>query len=275
MREEYERRLRQFRENTVTIWHEHIHTGEVTYEDCKPYAERLTRDMQLCGVDRAVVTNCIGGGAHASMEAIARGNDAVGRCCAEYPGVLYPLAYVDPIYGEASLREIDRCRRTYQVLGIKLYNQYTIDHEIQDPLLDYCAENGLIVLMHAGRPHFMPDIQPFITDSTHMAKAAKKHPKTRMIMGHIAGGGDWNFQLRGLEDAPNVYVDISGSVLDAGTVEGLVRRIGAQRVLFGTDGSFSASIGRLLGAQITDADRLTIMDNQTLWSYVKGGDHGC
>ena len=270
MREEYERRCRQFRENRVTNWHEHIGVGEVCYEDCRRYAEKLTRAMRLCGMDRTVVTSCITGGAHAAMETIARGNDAVGRCCLENPGVLYPLAYVDPVHGEAALREIERCRREYGILGIKLYNQYTIDNDIQDPLLDYCADEGLVVLMHAGRPTD-PGFQPYITDSTHMARAAKKHPETRMIMAHIAGGGDWNFQLRGLEDAPNVYVDISGSVLDAGTVEGLVRRIGASRVLFGTDGSFSASIGRLLAADLTDDERLTIMDNPVLWSYVKGG----
>lgn len=41
-------------------------------------------------------------------------------------------------------------------------------------------------------------------------------------------------KLRGLENCPNVYVDIAGSVLDSDVVESLVAHIGANRILYGS-----------------------------------------
>lgn len=269
MQSEFERRINFFRENPVTDWHEHLTFGEITYEQSREYAKRITEDMKLCGIDKTIVTNCITGGKRASMDIIRTGNDAIGKCCLDYPDILYPLVYVDPYYKEETIKEIERCKKEYNVIGVKLYDQYTIDDDIQDYLLDYCAENRLFVLMHAG--YFPKKSNTATTNSVHMLNAAKKHPDTVMIMAHITGGGDWNHQLRGLENCPNVYVDIAGSVLDSDVVESLVAYIGANRILFGTDGSFSASIGRLLSAKISDDERKIIMNNTNLWDYVGGG----
>ena len=267
----FQQKMNFFRENEVTNWHEHLFIRDLDYEVSAPRARKLVQDMKLCGVDRTVITCCITNGARAPMEVISKGNDTYGMCCAEFPGILYPLAFADPFYGEQAIAEVARCKKEYNVLGVKLYNQYTIDDDIQDKLLEYCADNGLIVLMHAACMPKDDHSQPNITNSVHMARAAKKHPNTKMIMAHIPGGGDWNHQLRGLDDLENVYVDISGSVLDADMVEALVRRIGADRVLFGTDGSFSAAIGRTLAANISDSERKMIMHNTTLWDYAMGG----
>ena len=50
-------------------------------------------------------------------------------------------------------------------------------------------------------------------------------------------------------------------------IEALVRAIGAERVLFGTDYSFESSIARVLGARISDGEKLTIMDNPAFRRY--------
>ena len=267
----FQKKMEDFQKKEVTNWHEHLCMGDVSYEECAPRAQQLVQDMKLCGIDRTVVTNCFTGGVHGTMEAISKSNDAYGLCCADHPGILYPLAYVDPFYKDEAIAELSRCKREYNVLGAKLYNQYTIDDDIQDKLLEYCADNGLIVLMHAAYMRKDSPSQVALTNSVHMARAAKKHPHTKMIMAHITGGGDWNHQLRGLDDAENVYVDIAGSVLDADTVESLVRRIGAERVLFGTDMSYSASIGRILAANISNSEREMILHNTVLWNYAMGG----
>ena len=56
-----------------------------------------------------------------------------------------------------------------------------------------------------------------------------------LIVGHINGGGDWEWQIRGLRECSNVYVDTSGSVLEDDAIGLCVRELGHQRVLFATD----------------------------------------
>ena len=271
MNKAFEEKINFFRQNTVTNWHEHLMLHGVTYEGCMEKATQMVEHMKICGIDRTFVMYCAMGGVRQPIEEIAKYNDYYGEICSKFPGVLYPLVYVDPSYGEEAIKEVARCKKEYNVFGVKLYNQYTIDDDIQDDLLSYCAKEGLFVLMHASRQGKYNTSLPNTTDAHHMIRAAQKHPDTVFIMAHIAGGGDWNYQLRGLEEYKNVYIDIGGSVLDEGTVEGVVGHFGADRVIFGTDFSFSASIGRILAAKISDEDKKMILHNTKLWDYATGG----
>ena len=258
---DFQEKLAWFRKNPVTDWHEHGAIGAVKPGEDLGMIDDLIRGMDDCGIDRTAISRPVTGGAHVTPETIAAANDYVGRAVERYPDRLRGLAYADPVHGQCAVAEIDRCRRAWGAVGVKLYNQYTMDDDLQDPIIEYCIEHDMFILMHAGRMTRFPNDQPGISDSAHMARAAKKYPEAVLQMAHITGGGDWNWQLRGLEDCPNVYVDISGSVRDAGVLEALVAAVGAERVLFGTDYSFSTAIARLLGARISDADKLTIMEN--------------
>ncbi len=62
--------------------------------------------------------------------------------------------------------------------------------------------------------------------------------------------------LRAMRDAsPNVYIDTSGSNLDDGQIEFAAAELGAERVLFGTDGIMSGSVGKVLDAALTEAEK--------------------
>lgn len=259
--ERFLEKLEWFRANPVTDWHEHGNTGTMKPGEGLDMIDALIRGMDDCGIDRTAISRPIAGGAHVTPEAVAAANDYVGQAVQRYPDRLRGLPYVDPVHGKYAVEEIDRCRRAWGAVGVKLYNQYTMDDDMQDPIIEYCIEHDMFILMHAGHLTRFPNDQPYITGSDHMAKAAKKYPEAVLQMAHITGGGDWSWQLRGIEDCPNVFVDISGSVRDAGVLEALVKTIGAERVLFGTDYSFSTAIARLLGAKISDEEKLTIMDN--------------
>ena len=67
-----------------------------------------------------------------------------------------------------------------------------------------------------------------------------------------------------LRAAPTVYLDLSGSVVDAGMVERAVRILGADRLLFACDMSLTASVGRIRGAEISEADRRKILSENAL-----------
>ena len=57
------------------------------------------------------------------------------------------------------------------------------------------------------------------------------------------------------ETSQHVYVDVSGSNLDDGQVEYAIAELGARRVLFGTDGTMTGSVGKVLDATITEEER--------------------
>jgi predicted TIM-barrel fold metal-dependent hydrolase len=162
--------------------------------------------------------------------------------------------FVNPGFAREACDEIRRCLDGGMV-GIKLYHQYRVCDPAQTAVMELAADRRVPVLMHAG--HVMDSAtrlrQPRLSDASHFLKASEMFPETRFIQGHIGGGGDWEWNLRVLEDRPpNVYIDISGSVVDAGIVRRTVDTLGVDKVLFATDGSMEEGVGKLLAAGLSD-----------------------
>ena len=78
-------------------------------------------------------------------------------------------------------------------------------------------------------------------------------------MAHIGGGGDWQWSVKAIADCPNVFADISGSISDRPLMEESLRCLGADRLLFGTDCVWDSSVAKILGADISDEDKKTIL----------------
>ena len=118
---------------------------------------------------------------------------------------------------------------------------------------------GVPILHHAGHTYWLTPPQPRISDGGTFAELARRYPEAMLICAHIAGGGDWEWTIKALRNAPTVYLDTSGSVPDEGIVEMAVRTLGADRILFGCDMSMTASVGRIRSAELSDADRAKIL----------------
>ena len=67
------------------------------------------------------------------------------------------------------------------------------------------------------------------------------------------GGETGSGAIKQLRQAPGVYLDTSGSVIDAGMVEMAARELGVDRLLFGTDMTMEGGVGKVLGADLTAA----------------------
>ena len=167
------------------------------------------------------------------------------------------FCFVNPGYAREAVAEIERCVTQCGMVGVKLYHQYTVCDPAQRPVMECAAALGVPVLMHAGKATDADSIpsQPRLSHAAHFVEAARAFPDTTLIQGHIGGGGDWEWNLRILEQRPNTYIDSSGSVVDADIVTRTVAALGADRVLFATDGSFEEGIGKVLDADLTDTDR--------------------
>jgi predicted TIM-barrel fold metal-dependent hydrolase len=70
---------------------------------------------------------------------------------------------------------------------------------------------------------------------------------------------------RGVEDVrtcENIYVDTSGGDPETGMVELAVERLGAHRVIYGSDAPirhFGVTLAKVLGARLSDADKRRIL----------------
>ncbi|HOJ12171.1 MAG TPA: amidohydrolase family protein [Clostridiales bacterium] len=263
------KKLEFFRQNPVVNWHEHVQSDKNKRLDCQQL-DSLVRDSELVGIDINVVSRPYAT-KHFGPEVMEFNNNIVAEAMSLYPGKIQGFAFIDPIHGKYAVREIDRCVQELGMIGVKLYDQFTLCDDMQNPIIERCIELDIPILMHAGKACQHPLKKPLESDSTHFIAAAKKYPEAVFIMGHIGGGGDWNWQLKGMEKFNNVFTDISGSVHDDMLIEETVRVMGANRVLFATDGSFSSSIGKLLDADINDEDKKIIMNNPSFIKYLNRG----
>lgn len=156
---------------------------------------------------------------------------------------------------ENALDVLRRGIETQGMIGMKLWVSCLCDDQRCDRLYDYCAQNGVPVLVHV----FAKTVGQLPQEATavHMRAAAQKHPKTKFIMAHL--GGNSYHGIRLIEDLPNVWTDFSGSPCRRDDLAYAVERLGAARILFGTDNAYAMSYGQVLEATLTDAQRAQIL----------------
>lgn len=149
------------------------------------------------------------------------------------------------------------------LLGIKLHPEYQAfspDEERMDPIYDAAAENGMILLFHAGLDIGVP------TDygrPERFARMIARHPDLTVILAHMGGWDLWDEVREHLIGLP-IYLDTSfvrGYMSDEDFV-GLVEEHGASRVLFGTDGPWTdmaEQVAWMRGLPFGDAEHEAIL----------------
>ena len=122
--------------------------------------------------------------------------------------------------------------------------KFHIDDERAYLIYTLCAEHGLPILMHMGDPRF---------DYSHpdrLYRVMTDFPTLTVVGAHMGGWANWDYACDRLSDFQNLYVDTSSSMATAVKDYGiephvtsltpahtaaLIRRWGAEKVLFGTD----------------------------------------
>lgn len=169
--------------------------------------------------------------------------------------------YVNPGYSREAVQEVRRCVLDRGFMGIKLYNEYLANEAAVFAVVETAIELRVPILQHAGHGHpgVFRDSQPRISDGGHIAELARRYPEATLICAHIGGGGDWEWTVKALRNARNVFLDTSGSVTDDGMIEFAVRTLGAERLLFACDSSMTAGVGKMRAAELSDADKRKIL----------------
>ncbi len=221
--------------------------------------ERMVETAERLGIDKLCCSHPITGGALAEIAAVRDANDSVLAAMKRYPGRIEGFAFIQPGNGQAAVDEIARCVES-GMIGVKLYNQYKYSDPIVYPIAEKCIELGIPLLGHSAHLTDAKTMaaQPKTSDSSDFCMLANRFPELMLILGHVNGGGDWEWAIKGLRDCPSVYLDTSGSVLENDTIDMCVRELGVERMLFATDQTMEGGVGKILGANLNDAQRQAI-----------------
>ncbi len=194
-----------------------------------------------------------------ASEAVRAINDHTFHALNRHPDLFLGFCYLNPANPVAfCMEELGRCVVEGGMRGIKLWQSVKADDARVDPIMERAMALGIPVLHHtwyqAGGP---PGNESTPAD---VANLARRFPDALVIMAHLGGGG-----CRGVldvADVPNVCVDTAGSQPEAGLVDYAVERLGAERVVFGTDWpvrDVGVQIGRAVGDNLSVDEREAIL----------------
>jgi len=218
---------RPLRDEFVLDCHNHLgHPGAHGIDLCSlPHndADGLIGTMDRLGVDIACPSSWAGI-TYAGPDA----NDHTLDAAARYPGRLLPYGCLNPSYPELFESEFQRLFVGERVMGYKpapFRQEVPLTDPIHFPVYDWATRHGAPVLCGDG-PLRLAEIN----------ELAPRYPTVPFINAH--SGSNYAFAAETVRTGlkyPNVYAEITYTLIWYGMIEYLVEGLGAERVLFGTD----------------------------------------
>ncbi|MFH5800553.1 amidohydrolase family protein [Haladaptatus sp. CMAA 1911] len=252
----------------------HIHTGlsPVTLtptsprEDRDRFADWLRELAPTLGIDRfCAIMQTMG----TDVETCRKSNRTMAALVRENPDLLHGWARVNPEWEDAT-REFRRAIEEDGLLGLKLTYEVKCDDPRVFPLAEAAIDMDVPVKIHTMQRVERREELPNESFSDEVLALAEEYPDLKILASHIGGGGDWEYRIKNIQHQENVFLDISGSVCDAGMVEMAAEYLGTDRLVFGTDNSLYSCVGKLHGSDLTPEERGTIAYNMA--SLLRGDD---
>lgn len=207
-----------------------------------------------------VIVSCLGASPYPSPAEIRAANAEAKQFDTFAKGLTHWLAYINPQNANWS-EELDLCLRE-GAIGIKLWislKDAAGSSARTGEVVELAARLQLPVLTHVFN-RTDPSL-PGEFDPGEFTALAEQFPDATLIAAHARG--DWRRHLSVLrERAPNAYVDISGCYPEHGSTEQVVRLIGADRVIFGSDmigRSISSQLAKVVFADLSEEDKELIL----------------
>jgi predicted TIM-barrel fold metal-dependent hydrolase len=215
----------------------------------------------------------------ATPEAFIEANNTVLNAMKSHPDRHIGMMYINPLYGKESLEEIKRCIDLGMV-GLKVYYQVKINSPLFYPIIEKFIDLNMIILMHAhcglgvgGKRPKYGNIQPNASIPEDFAEAAQRYPDAMFQYAHTGGGGDWEYACKIMKDYPNIYVDTSGSNNAGNMIDYVLKYLGEDRMLFGTDSSYYQGVGNILASKMNEVQKRKIFFENYNNILRKSGNH--
>ncbi len=239
----------------IPVADSHGHIG--THPDFPAYcsdAAEMIAVMDLLNIEKLAVTSTL-----ACYNDCPRGNAEVAEVLARYPDRFWGYITVNPNPPGQALAELEKWAHFHAPPLIKLHpslHKYSVLGKHYRPVWQCANETGAVVLVHTwdSDPNCGPLLFPPI---------AREFPKARILLGH--SGVTWRGYMQAMEAAeaaPSLFLELAGSQHHRLILEQAVERLGAERIVFGSDMPFleaSMTLGHVLTARISDADKERIV----------------
>lgn len=252
----------------------HQHVGSLT-DACSRSGRSIGRDlpiaedvamriraMDAAGVDAAVLQPGHGYLRADGLADTMRVNDKMAECRALAPDrFLAVLGTVEPMHGERSLPEIERCREL-GLDGIAWHHRFQgcfIDSPWMWPILEKMRDLSLVPLVHVN-------VESSMEAHWRLQRLAADFPD----MTFLAMDGLWSYErsrqvVETASASPNIVWDFGGPVLYV-TIEEWVERHGSTTLCFGADLAYDSAVqtrppllNKVCNARIGDEDRRNIL----------------
>jgi predicted TIM-barrel fold metal-dependent hydrolase len=156
-----------------------------------------------------------------------------------HPDRVLGFGWADPNLGVDAAREtVRRCVEDYGFYGVKLngaQNSFYIDDpRLSIPVIEEIAKSGKALAFHCGADAY-EQTHPF-----RVAKIARLFPDLQILVVHMGGAAFADLSAAAIEfaeECPNLTL-IGSAVRDVSIVKAL-RRLGPERVCFGSDTPFA------------------------------------
>jgi uncharacterized protein len=222
----------------IFIVDSHVHTGYwPLMHVARPAWPDTLQSMDRIGINVAIVNGVLN-------PDYRQGNDEVGNLVKKYPGRVLGAVAVNPFYQQDLHKEMARCVDGLGFRGIKIHElvtkqafSYSYEPRLLGPILEFAEDRNCPILFHG-----------LISEAM-----IREHPRINFICAH--GPANINLSLS-LARYENFFVDTAYSIVLAGTFELLVDKLGAHRILFGSDAPLSSPairLGQVLSARLSDA----------------------
>lgn len=238
-------------EAPIPIYDMHAHMGShnaIYMKHCD--APDMVRHIRRIGIRRLVFSH------HHALLGDMR-SAQICKICSDFPDILRFYILINPhrpAFIDEDLEQYDAMKPF--VFGLKFHpdSHHTA---MTDPAyakaLAFANERCLPILVHTwGGSRF--------NGTEQMELAALDYPQITFLMGHSISG-DWDGAARIAQKCPNALFELTSIPGRYGVIERLVKDIGSERIIYGTDCPWFDEfqhVGGVLSADITDDDKRNI-----------------
>ena len=246
------------------------HIGE--FYELKMYVEdgsieEYIRQSAVAGITGAIVTSV----ATTPMQ-VGKINNFLAASCEKANGSgdgckLRALATLHPDLRDGQLAFEVRNTKENGFIGYKLhadFQEFALDGERSFSIFEK-IDPSMPCLLHAG------DNRKSFSNPERVAGLAKKFPHLTFIAAHFGGYSEWD-KVGVYDECPNVNFDTSSTLafITKESAEGMLKKYGAERFLFGTDfpmWNLSEELARFNGLKLSNAERELILCKNAIRIY--------
>jgi len=201
-------------------------------------AEELIAKMDSTNIDKSVVL----GFGWTNLELGQRLNDYLIESASRYSNRLIPFCSISPTWGDAAIREVERCAN----MGARGIGELHPDTQgfnlsvdtVLDDIMDIARQKDLIILSHTSEPVGRNYPGKGMTKPEVTLRLIERYPDVQIVCAHWGGGLPfYNLMPEVSKSLGHCYFDSAASpfIYNANVFSVTTQLVGSERILFGSD----------------------------------------